>query len=117
MMNLPITINHIAELLLNDAIRKKYAPDELIPVVKLVVSNSTISVLLAAIDQEHDEIYGLFFMPNAQPKLSTMKIDDFIRLSEYINKPICLDEEWSVTATIGECYQQALAEYESPTVH
>lgn len=117
MMNLPITLDQITELLLNDAIRKKNANIDLIPVVKLIISDSTISVVVASIDEELKELYGLFFMPNAQPKLATMKTEDFIRLSEHLKKPILLEKSWDANATIEEYYQDALNTYQTQTMH
>ena len=117
MMNLPISLDQITELLLNDAMRKKNENVDLIPVVKLIIPDSAVSVVLASIDEELKELYGLFFMPNAQPKLATMKIEDFIRLSEHLKKPILLEEGWEANATLEEYYQEALNTYQTQTIH
>ncbi len=117
MMNLPINLDQITELLLNDAIRKKNTNIDLIPIVKLVIPDLAVSVVLASINEELEELYGLFFMPNAQPKLATMKIEDFIRLSEHLKKPILLEENWEANATLEEYYQDALNTYQTQTIH
>jgi len=106
MTDLPLTLDQIAELIVNDARREADNTLNLSPVVKLTIPESNIFTLLVSIDPEFNRVYGLFTSACGKSELTTMKIDDLIYLAKTLNQPIVPDNTWHSNGTINDYYQE-----------